>query len=275
MNLTCTWRGASCHIDSNTSPGVYASVSECERRSCCCRTWNLSYVAADSGICCYRPGATVSPLQECTTDIDGRLQSCAGPQTALADLIHLPSIVNVLLGTLALSDLAHLSVSSKACAAVLRPDKIKLDINRRFEVPALRCLFRLGCLDQLHEATVCVKHAYVDAAAGSYLGILGMCPRLRQLFLDYTVSYKSLEKDDSSFRGLVVGLPIHLTRTVHLAGIDSAAAETQPAVAASASAAAFAFAQRRLQGQVPPSCVKHFDRSWQPTEIAILPVNYW
>lgn len=196
----------------------------------------------------------------------------AGPQTALADLIHLPSIVNVLLDTLALSDLAHLAVSSKACAAVLRPDKINLDINRRLEVPALRCLFRLGCLDQLHTAAVCVKHAYVDGTAGSYLGILGMCPRLRQLSVDYTVSYKSLEKDDSSFRGLVADLPIHLTRTVHLVGNDTATVQPQPATVA---AAAAAFEQHRLQSQVPPCSVKLFDRSWQPTEIARLPDNYW
>lgn len=218
----------------------------------------------------------MSSLQDCTTGTDGQTQISAGPKTALADLIHLPSIVNVLLDTLALSDLAHLAVSSKACAAVLRPDKIKLDITRRIEVPALRCLLRLGCLEQLHEATVCVKHAYVDATAGCYLGILGMCPRLRHLSVDYTVSYQTLEKDDSSFRGLVAGLPIHLTRTVHLNGIDSSVAQPQPAAAAvAASAAAFAYAQRRLQGQAPPSCVKHFDQSWQPTETARLPVNYW
>ena len=228
------------------------------------------YIQAYSGVCCDRLGAIMSPLQNCTKDADGRMESFAGAPTTLADVIHLPSIVNVLLDTLALWDLAHLAVSSKACAAVLRPDRIKLDINQMIEVPALRCLFRLGCLDQLHEATFCVKHSYVDASAGSYLGILGMCPRLRLSSVQYTVNSKSLEKDDSSFRRLVAGLPIHLTRTVHLVGIEIIAAQPQSAAVAPA-----AFAQRRLQGQVPPNCLKHFDRSWQPTEIAELPVYYW
>ena len=203
----------------------------------------------------------MSALQYYSKGANGSMKSFEGSQTALADLIHLPSIVNVLLDTLALSDLAHLAMSSKACAAVLRPYKIKLDINRRIEVPALRCLFRLGCLDQLHEATVCVKHTYVDATAGSCLGILGMCPRLRQLSVDYKVSYKLSEKDDSNIRGLVAGLPIHTIRTVHVVGSDPATVSVA--------------GQRRLQGQVQLICVKHFDHSWQPTEIARLPLNYW
>ena len=169
---------------------------------------------ANFGVCCYRLGAT-EPL----------FKDFSSPQTALVDLVHLPSIVNVLLDTLALSDLAHLAVSSKACAAALRPDKVKLHISRTLEVPALRCLFRLGCLDLLHEATLCVWHAYVHATAGSYLGILGMCPWLQQLSVDYTVSCRSLEKDESSFKGLLADLPMHLTRNVHLVGIDTPSAQ--------------------------------------------------
>ena len=200
------------------------------------------------------------------------MESFAGPDTGLTDIIHLPSILSVLLNTLTLSDLAHLAVSSKACAAVLRPDKIKLDINRSFELQALRGLFRLGCLDQLREATV--GASYGDATAGSYLGILGMCPRLRQLSVHCKVNYKSLEKDDTSFRGLVAGLPIHLTRTVHLVGVDSSSSAAAAAQADMVAAAA-AFAPGRLLPQLPQPCVKHFDRSWQPTETAALPVRYW
>lgn len=190
-----------------------------------------------------------------------RMEDCAGPQIPLTDLIHLPSIVQVLLNTLHLSDLAHLAVSSKACAAVLQPDKIQLDINRAFELPALRCLFRLGCLDLLYEATVCASHG--DATAGSYLGILGMCPRLRHLSVDYTVECESLEEDDQNFRGLVAGLPIHLTRNVHLIGAQSASARRRAAKIA-------ACVPAKYQG---PCCI--FDQSWQPTQTATLPAKYW
>lgn len=192
------------------------------------------------------------------------MEDSAGAQIALTEFIHLPSVVQVLLNTLHLSDLAHLAVSSKACAAVLRPDNIQLDINRAFELPALRCLFRLGCLDQLYEATVCASHG--DATAGSYLGILGMCPRLRQLSVDYTVEYESLEEDDQSFRGLAAGLPIHLTRNVHLVGLESAQARKR-------AAKLVAYAPSRFQ--MGPCCVKHFNQTWQPTQTAVLPAKYW
>lgn len=186
--------------------------------------------------------------------------------TKLTDLVHLPSIVNALLQTLALSDLAHLAVCSKACAAVLRPAKIELHINRACELQAFRGLFRLGCLDQLHEAAVCARTA--DATAGSYLGILSMCPRLRQLSVHCTARYKTLERDDTGFAGLVMGLPIHLTRIIHL-DID----DVDPSEAAAASSvAATAGLPRMLRNK---TSTRHCTWSFQPTETAVLPFKYW
>lgn len=181
--------------------------------------------------------------------------------TELADIIHLPSIVSVLLKTLALSDLASLAISSRACAAVLRPDSIELQINQAYELQALRGLFRLGCLDQLREASVCANEG--DAIAGSYLGILGMCPRLRQLGVKCTVSYRSLDQavvpgsESESLRDLVAGLPMHLTRTVHLTTTE---APIVPAAGA-------AMGERVT--------TKYFDWVWLPIEPAVLSRTYW
>ena len=194
------------------------------------------------------------------------MEKCSDPGTTLTDLVHLPSVVNALLQTLALSDLAHLAVCSKACAAVLRPGKIDLHINRACELQAFRGLFRLGCLDQLHEAAV--RAELGDATAGSYLGILGMCPRLRQLSVHCTARYKTLEKDEACFTGLVTVLPIHLTRTIHLDVVDVDATTA----AANASAAAAAGLPRLLTGK---ASVRHCTWSWQPTETAMLPDKYW
>ncbi|KAL3136278.1 hypothetical protein ABBQ32_007285 [Trebouxia sp. C0010 RCD-2024] len=211
-------------------------------------------------------GAKERPSQSESNRTWELTEKSTGPRTTLTDLVHLPSIVNALLQTLALSDLAHLAVCSKACAAVLRPGKIELQINRACELQAFRGLFRLGCLDQLHEAAVCASLG--DATAGSYLGILGMCPRLRQLSVHCRAKYKTLEKDEASFTGLVTGLPIHLTRTIHLDVVDVDAATA----AANASAAAAAGLPRLLTGK---ASIRHCIWSWQPTETATLPEKYW
>ena len=207
-----------------------------------------------TSICCRASSAAIA-VQLCKVS-NYPEPGLAGLSTELADLIHLPSIVTVLLRTLALSDLASLAISSRACAAVLRPDSIELQINREYELQALRGLFRLGCLDQLREASVCASEG--DAIAGSYLGILGMCPRLRQLGVKCTVSYKSLDRasDSENFRGLVAGLPTHLTRTVHLTATE-----------APGPAAKYEIVHKVFS--------KHFDWFWLPTEPAILSTTYW
>ena len=133
--------------------------------------------------------------------------------TTLTDVIHLSSIVEVILNKVALADLASLAVSSKSCAAALRPHCLDLRINRFNELQALRSLYRLSCLDELKEASL--QATIGNATAGAYLGILGMCPEVRELTLVCRVTLrKSADANSTALEALVEALPLHMKRTV-------------------------------------------------------------
>ncbi len=141
----------------------------------------------------------------------------AAQLTTLTDVIHLSSIVSVVLQNVALADLASLAVSSKSCAAALRPDWLELRINRVNELQALRCLHRLNCLDELKQATLHASEG--DCTAGAYLGILDMCPELRSLTLICRIfrrqhSASDQEEHSQELQALAEALPLHVTRRV-------------------------------------------------------------
>ncbi|DBA68868.1 TPA: hypothetical protein ACH3X2_013347 [Trebouxia sp. C0005] len=149
---------------------------------------------------------------------DSRKHTSDGPGTVLTDVIHLSSVVSVVLRNVSLADLASLAVCCKSCAAAMRPNCLKLRINRANELHALRSLHRMACLDELEQATLHATEG--DCTAGAYLGILGMCPKLRAVTLvcritsQHRLGQQVNQVESKELVALVEALPIHVVRTV-------------------------------------------------------------